>query len=96
MGAGQAERADSAIFGEPLRRYANTVAADMRLAHRGALMNGTLKAGNAIDTKPEVNNLTRSTPCLRLSAMQTSSSLTQIMWRYLTTCGTPKPIALPY
>ena len=55
MGAGQAECADNATFAGPLRRYANAVAADMRLAHRGTLINGTLKAGNAIDTKPEVS-----------------------------------------
>ena len=53
----QAERADGASFAEPLRRYANTVAKDLRLGHRGTLTDGTLKAGNAVTKAPEVCRL---------------------------------------
>lgn len=50
----QAEAADGISFSEPLRRYANSVATDMKLAHRGTLVNGELKAGSSVNSNPQV------------------------------------------
>ena len=50
----QAEAADDVSFANPLRRYANTVASDMRLSHRGTLTDGKLKAGSPATKAPEV------------------------------------------
>lgn len=52
----QAEAADGISFAQPLRRYANTVAEDIKLSHRGTLVNGELKAGAAFGKVPEVNS----------------------------------------
>ena len=54
----QAEHADGASFEDPLRRYANTVAKDMRLSHRGTLTDGVLKAGSAATQAPEADKPT--------------------------------------
>ena len=52
----QAEEADGASFAQPLRRYANMVADDMRMSHRGTLGgNGKLKAGAAVTSQPQVH-----------------------------------------
>ena len=50
----QAEAADGVSFSQPLRRYANTVASDMRLSYRGTLTDGKLKAGGSATKAPEV------------------------------------------
>lgn len=50
----QTEAADGMSFSEPLRRYANSVALDLKLAHRGTLANGELKAGAPVNTTPQV------------------------------------------
>ena len=39
---------------DPLRRYANSAAHDMKLCHRGTLVDGELKAGTPINKEPEV------------------------------------------
>ena len=52
----QAEAADDVSFANPLRRYANTVASDMRLSYRGTLTDGKLKAASSPANKaPEVS-----------------------------------------
>jgi hypothetical protein len=50
----QAEATDGMSFTEPLRRYANAVARDIKLGHRGTLTNGELKAGTPVTNTPEV------------------------------------------
>ena len=50
----QAEAADGTSFSDPLRRYANSIALDTRLSHRGTLTNGELKAGAPINSNPQV------------------------------------------
>lgn len=50
----QAEKAEQMSFAEPLKRYANSVAADSRLAYRGTLVGGQLKCGDAVNSTPEV------------------------------------------
>ena len=50
----QAEAADDVSFANPLRRYANTMASDMRLSHRVTLTDGKLKAGSPATKAPGV------------------------------------------
>ena len=52
----QAEETDGATFAQPLRRYANMVADDMRMSHRGTLANGKLKLGKAVTSQPQVGH----------------------------------------
>jgi len=42
---------------EPLRRFANSAAADLRLCHRGILCNGELKSGSTKSAPPQVTSL---------------------------------------
>ena len=54
-GSAQTEQAEGTSFSEPLRRYANAGATDVKLGHRGTLTNGELKAGAPIAKTPEVH-----------------------------------------
>lgn len=49
----QAEAADGVSFAEPLRRYANSVAGDLKLCHRGVLIDGELKTSAALTKQPQ-------------------------------------------
>ena len=53
----QTEAAEGLNFSQPLRRYANSVAEDLKLCYRGTLTNGELRTGSTIGKTPEVSNL---------------------------------------
>lgn len=50
----QAEASAGVSYSEPLRRYANSVATDMKLSYRATLTNGDLKAGPPVNSNPQV------------------------------------------
>lgn len=60
---------DGAYFADPLRRYANSVANDMKLCYRGTLTDGELKSGAQITKQPEVRGPLLCTPCQAVSTV---------------------------